>query len=109
VTISFRADLQSFLAEFIEHHRGLRMGRMFGLPAGYAGRKMFVCLIEDGLIVKLPLALAKDEMRAGKAAAFMRRGRPSRSWIKYAPRTVHDAGRLAPILERAARYVAEAA
>jgi hypothetical protein len=54
VAIAFRADLQPFLAEFIEHHRGLRMGRMFGLPAGYAGRKMFVCLIEDGLIVKLP-------------------------------------------------------
>ena len=54
MAIAFRADLQPFLTEFIEHHRGLRMGRMFGLPAGYAGRKMFVCLIEDGLIVKLP-------------------------------------------------------
>jgi hypothetical protein len=109
VAIAYRADLQPFLTEFIEQHRGLRMGRMFGLPAGYAGRKMFVCLVEDGLIVKLPLTLAKDQLRAGKAAAFVRRGRPSRSWIKYTPRTAHDAGRLAPILERAARYVAEAA
>jgi hypothetical protein len=54
VAIAFRADLQPFLDEFIEHHRGLRVGRMFGLPGGYAGRRMFVCLIEDGLIVKLP-------------------------------------------------------
>jgi hypothetical protein len=109
VAIAFRADLQPFLAEFIEHHRGLRAGRMFGLPAGYAGRKMFVCLIEDGLIVKLPERVAKEEVLGGKAAAFARRGRPSKSWIKYSPRNAREAGRLAPILEAAARYVAEAA
>jgi len=109
VAIAFRADLQPFLAEFIEHHRGLRVGRMFGLPAGYAGRKMFVCLIEEGLIVKLPERVAKDEVRAGHAKVFVRRGRPSKKWIKYSPRNAREAGRLAPILEAAARYVAEAA
>lgn len=107
--IAFRADLQPFLAEFIEHHRGLRIGRMFGLPAGYAGRKLFVCLMEDGLIVKLPEGVAKDEVRRGKAAQFIRRGLPSKSWVKYKPRTAREASRLAPILEVAARHVAEAA
>ena len=82
---------------------------MFGLPAGYAGRRMFVCLMEDGLIVKLPERLAREEVRGGKAAAFARRGRPSKSWIKYTPRNAREAGRLSPILELAARYVAEAA
>jgi len=82
---------------------------MFGRPAGYAGRRMFVCLIEDGLIVKLPERLAKEEVRGGRAAEFTRGGRPSKSWIKYTPRSTRDAGRLAPILEVAARYVAEAA
>ena len=82
---------------------------MFGLPAGYAGRRMFVCLIEDGLIVKLPERVAKDEVRGGHAAAFARRGRPSKSWVKYVPRNAREAARLAPVLEAAARYVAEAA
>jgi len=82
---------------------------MFGLPAGYAGRRMFVCVIEDGFIVKLPQRVAKDEVRGGKAVPFVRRGRPSRSWIKYTPHSAPDANRLAPILEIAARYVAEAA
>jgi hypothetical protein len=109
VAIAFRADLQPFLADFIENHRGLRVGRMFGLPAGYAGRKMFVCLMEDGLIVKLPERVAKEEVRGGKAAVFVRRGRPSKSWIKYTPRNAREASRLAPILEVAARHVAEAA
>jgi hypothetical protein len=109
VPIAFRADLQPFLADFIDHHRGLRRGRMFGLPAGYAGRKMFVCLIEDGLIVKLPEQLAREEVRSGNAAPFARRGRPSKAWIKYVPATAREAHRLAPLLELAARYVAETA
>jgi hypothetical protein len=109
VPIAFRADLQPFLADFIEHHRGLRIGRMFGRPAGYAGRKLFVCLMEDGLIVKLPEDVAKAEVRTRKAVIFKRNGKPSKSWIKYNPRTAGEASRLAPMLERAARYVAEAA
>jgi hypothetical protein len=109
VPIAFRADLQPFLADFIEQHRGLRIGRMFGLPAGYAGRKLFVCLMEDGLIVRLPEQLAKEEVRSRKAVIFNRNGKPSKSWIKYRPRTAAEARRLAPMLERAARYVAEAA
>jgi hypothetical protein len=109
VPIPFRTDLQPFLADFIEHHRGLRTGRMFGLPAGYAGRRMFVCLIEDGLIVKLPEQVAREELRRGNAAAFTRGGRPSKAWIKYSPRNVREAHRLAPVLELAARHVAETA
>jgi hypothetical protein len=82
---------------------------MFGLPAGYAGRKLFVCLMEDGLIVKLPEQVAKDQVRRGKAAMFSRRGKPSKSWVKYKPLTAREATRLAPILEVAARYVVQAA
>ena len=85
------------------------MGRMFGRPAGYAGRKMFVCLMDDGLIVKLPERVAKDEVRDGNASVFTMRGRASKAWIKYSPRSAREAGRLAPILEVAARYVAEVA
>ena len=82
---------------------------MFGLPAGYAGRKMFVCLIEDGLIVKLPEQLAREELRRGRATPFVRRGQTSKAWIKYVPRTASEARRLAPVLEVAARHVAESA
>jgi hypothetical protein len=91
---------------------------MFGRPAGYAGRKMFVCLMDDGLLVKLPARIAKDEVRAGRACRDSGFGTrvsnpesriPNPVWIKYSPRSARDAGRLAPILEVAARYVAEAA
>ena len=82
---------------------------MFGLPAGYAGRKLFVCLMEDGLIVKLPEQIAGTEVRTGKGVRESRIPYPGGVWVKYKPRTAREATRLAPILEVAARHVAEAA
>ena len=87
MAIRFRADLQRFLDDFIEHHRGTRGGRLFGMPAAYAGRRMFACLRGNGMMVKVP-----------------RRG-----WVKYTPRTRRDAVQLIPVLEVAARHVVEAA
>ncbi len=79
---------------------------MFGLPAAYAGRRLFACLIEDGIIVRLPQDVARREIRNG-AAPFSRRGKPMGSWVMYSPRTRADAQRLSPLLEIAARNVAE--
>jgi hypothetical protein len=87
VAIRFRADLQHFLDDFIEHHRGTRGGRLFGLPAAYAGRRMFACVRGSDLVVKVP----------------------KRGWVRYTPRTRRDVVRLIPVLEVAARHVAEAA
>ena len=108
MAIPFRADLQHFLAAFIDQHRGLRMGRLFGRPAGYAGRRMFVCLLDDGFIVKLPQGIAKDEVRAGRASLFKRHGSTAGGWIKYTPGTARQAGRLTPILELAVQHAVRA-
>jgi hypothetical protein len=106
MSIPFRADLKPFLEEFVEQHRGVRLGVMFGLPAAYAGRRLFACLMEDGIIVRLPPDIARREIRKG-AKPYSQRTRPGGSWIMYRPRTVVDARRLSPMLEIAARTVAE--
>ena len=104
--IPFRADLQIFLTEFAEQHRGIRLGKMFGLPAGYVGRRLFACLMEDGIIVRLPNDVAKREIK-GDGVPFSRRGRAMGSWVMYRPRRSVDARRLVPVLEIAARHMAE--
>ncbi|HTI41381.1 MAG TPA: hypothetical protein VL693_06115 [Vicinamibacterales bacterium] len=86
MAIRFRTDLQRFLADFTEHHRGVRIGQLFGLPAAYAGRRMFACLRGNRLLVKLP----------------------KWGWVRYSPRNGSEAARLIPLLEVAARHVAEA-
>jgi len=81
---------------------------MFGLPAGYVGRRLFVCLLEDGLIIRLPPDVVRREIK-GRGAPFTRRGkgRTLGSWVMYRPRTVVEARRLVPVLEVAARHIAE--
>jgi hypothetical protein len=80
---------------------------MFGLPAGYVGRKLFTCLIEDGIIVRLPDDVARREIRSRHAAPYSQRGHAMGSWVMYRPRSPAHARRLAPMLELAARHVAE--
>ena len=118
--IPFRADLQAFLGEFIEEHPGTRRGTMFGVPAGYAGRRLFACVVEDGIIVRLPQDVAARELkgcgtrfdgpalsRAGGRGGKTSRPGPLGTWVMYRPRTMTGARRLAPLLELAARHVAE--
>lgn len=107
MSIPFRSDLERFLAEFMEQHRGTRLGQMFGLPAGYVGRRLFTCLIEDGIIVRLPDEVARDEIRSRRASPYSNRAHEMGRWVMYRPRTVTHARRLAPMLELAARHVAE--
>lgn len=105
--IPFRSELRTFLAEFAEEHRGVRLGLMFGLPAIYVGRRLVTCLIEDGVIVRLPAELARQEIQSKRGTPFSRRGRATGSWVLYTPRTAADARRLTPTVERAVRHLAE--
>jgi hypothetical protein len=105
--IAFRSELRAFLAEFAEEHRGVRLGQMFGLPAIYVGRRLVTCLIEDGVIVRLPADLARQGIQSKRGKPFSRRGRNTGTWVLYTPRTAVDARKLTPTVERAARHVAE--
>jgi hypothetical protein len=106
--IPYRRELTTFLEQFAAEHKGVRLGKMFGLPAVYAGRRLFACLIEDGVIVRLPDATAKRELKAGGKPFNDRQrpGKPMGSWILYQPRTAAAARRLTPMLEIAAQHVA---
>lgn len=108
MALPFRADLQVFLTEFTDQHRGVRLGRMFGLPAGYVGRRLFACLMEDGIIVRLPTEVARCEIKAG-GEPFRPKGskRPLGAWVMYRPKTRVAARKLVPVMEIAARNVAE--
>ncbi len=98
-----RTDLRTFLTEFVAARRGLRQGKMFGMPAAYAGPRLFACVFEDGIICKLPA----DVLRAAGARPFSIRGRQMKSWGLFSLATPAARRRLVPILEVAARFVAE--
>jgi hypothetical protein len=105
--IPFRSELRAFLEEFAAHHRGVRLGQMFGLPAIYVGRRLVTCLIEDGIIVRLPEDAARRELRARRAVPYSFRGKPTGTWIMYTPRSARGARALTPVVEVAVRHMAE--
>jgi hypothetical protein len=107
VPIPFRQELTAFFDEFAEHHRGVRRGKMFGLPAIYVGRRLVTCLIEDGIIVRLPEDVARREVREKRGTPYSHgRAKPGR-WVLYRPRTAFAARELTAVVEAAARHVAE--
>jgi hypothetical protein len=80
-------DLRAVLEDFVATHRGLRLGRAFGVPAAFAGRRMFARLSTSGLELRLPSASL------------------SAAWVTIAPGS-RAAARLEILLEQSARYVA---
>jgi len=79
-------DSRTFLAGFVESHRGTRMGRLFGQPAAFVGARPFARLTRRGL-----------EYRAVAPRA---RGR-SDAWVVVRPRTGSGYLRVAHQLELA--------
>ena len=62
----------------------VRPGKMFGFPAYYAGKKLCICLYEQGVGVKLPEQSAAKLLEADRnVVPFRPMGRPKmREWIQ---------------------------
>jgi hypothetical protein len=107
-----RRDLLDLFETFVAQHRGLRLGRMFGAPAIYAGRRLSACLMDDGVVMKLPPAAAERARALGGkpwvSATGAARGRTMKGWVIVVPRSGVDATRLLPLLEAAAHHAATA-
>jgi hypothetical protein len=87
-----------FLDEFVAAHRGTRVGRLFGQPAAFAGRRVFARVSRRGL-----------EYRAYATSRPRQRGRrPDPAWILVRPATDRDYVKLAQLLERAIQGVVAA-
>ena len=104
---AWRKDLEHVLNAFVADHRGLRTGRMFGLPGAYAGRKLFACVYQDGLTVKLPSDARTVALDRG-AIPWTPMGRRMREWVLFRPESPQATGVL-PFLEIAARHAAQLA
>lgn len=52
--MSHRTDVAAVLADLLDNEPDVRPGKMFGQPAWYTGSKLFVCVMGDGVGLKLP-------------------------------------------------------
>ena len=81
---NFNSDHKSVLDDLLLGYPLVRAGKMFGFPAYYVGKKLCICLYEQGVGVKLP-----EQTVAGLLAAdpnvipFQPLGKPKmREWIQ---------------------------
>lgn len=78
--LSHKAILDSLLLTI----RGVEAGEMTGLPAYFVGKKMFACICNGGVGLRLSASEAANlQFSMGNVVPFQPRGRPStREWIQ---------------------------
>jgi hypothetical protein len=81
---NFNPSHKTVLDELLLGHPLVRPGKIFGFPAYYVGRKLCICLYEDGVSVKLPEASAARLLESDpNCAPFQPLGRPRmRAWVQ---------------------------
>ncbi|MBM3151141.1 MAG: hypothetical protein FJZ96_02875 [Chloroflexi bacterium] len=81
---NFNPDHKTVLDNLLLSHPLLRAGKMFGFPAYYAGKKLCICLYEDGVGIKLPAATVTRLLETdANAIPFQPLGKPKmREWVQ---------------------------
>jgi len=66
-------------------------GKMFGYPAYYIHGKLFACIFEDGVGIKLPEDVAAGLLTNAQAVPFQPMGRPKmREWVRIDHQSSED-------------------
>ncbi len=74
-----KETLDSILLDIPE----IKAGKMFGFPAYYIGGKLFACVYEDGVGIKVPQELAQQLLKTKHAVPFQPFGKAKmREWIQ---------------------------
>lgn len=81
---NFNPDHKAVLDDLLLGHPLVRPGKMFGFPAYYAGKKLCICLYEQGVGVKLPEENANKLLETDpNVVTFQPFGKPKmREWVQ---------------------------
>jgi hypothetical protein len=82
--VEYNPEHKAVLDELLLDHPEVRPGKMFGYPAYYVGKKLSICLFEQGVGVKVPQPLAAQLLENDRnVVPFQPLGRPRmREWIQ---------------------------
>jgi hypothetical protein len=81
---NFNSEHKAVLDDILLGRPNVRPGKMFGFPAYYAGKKLSICLYEQGVGVKLPEQSAAKLLETDRnTVPFQPLGKPKmREWIQ---------------------------
>jgi hypothetical protein len=80
---SFNSEHKAMLDSMLLSIPFVRAGKMFGYPAYYSGKKLFACVYEDGVGLKLPAEQVGRLLDGKTFVPFQPLGRPKmREWVQ---------------------------
>jgi len=103
----FNPDHKAVLDDLLLGHPRVRPGKMFGYPAYYVGKKLCICLYEQGVGVKLPEQSAATLLESdANIAPFRPMGRPKmREWVQINLSRSEDYRQYESVFDESIRYL----
>ena len=106
--VIFNPDHKAVLDDLLLGHPLVRPGKMFGYPAYYVGRKLCICLYEQGVGVKLPEKTAAQLLQTDKnVIPFQPLGKPKmREWVQINLSRSEDYRQYRAVFDESISYLA---
>jgi hypothetical protein len=103
----FNSNHKAVLDKLLSGRAELRPGKMFGFPAYYVGKKLCLCLYEDGVGVKLPAeSVARLLKTDPNAIPFQPYGKAvMREWVQINLAESEEYRQYLPLFNEAIRFV----
>jgi hypothetical protein len=104
---NFNSSHKCVLDDLLLGHPYVRPGKMFGFPAYYVGKKLCICLYEQGVGVKLPEQTVVKLLETDQnTIPFQPLGKPKmREWIQINLDRSEDFRQYMPVFDESIRYV----
>ena len=105
--VHFNSDHKLVLDDLLLEIPFIRPGKMFGFPAYYVGRKLCICLYEQGVGIKLPEKTALKILETDpNAIPFQPYGKQKmREWVQIDLKVSADYKEYLPMFEESIRYL----
>ena len=104
---AFNPDHKVVLDSVLLQIPGVVAGTMFGYPAYYINKKLFACLYEEGVGIKVPAEVAESLVGKKGIIRFQPKGRkPMKEWIQVNHKYSEDYRKDEEILKISVEYVA---
>ena len=102
----YRDDVLAAVSALLDGRPESTPRKMFGHPGFAVGGKMFACLYDEGVAVKLPEATAQAAITRPEIEAFRPYGKSMREWVLIAHEDLGAYAGDVDLFEAAIEYVA---
>ena len=104
--VRYNIEIKEIIDGLLLDHLDVSQGKMFGYPAYYTNKKLFACVYEDALGIKVPFEFAKKLLEHENIVPFVPMGRrPMKEWIELHHLKPTDYVNDLDILKKSIEYV----